>query len=585
MRQSSQQFRHLARFSFSSALILLTSSFGCSDSSNDNPLQSACPAGQANCGMGCVDVTMDPLNCGACGVMCNADQQCGATGCECRVGLMNCAGACVDTNADPANCGGCGISCTGQVCSLGACSDTCGASLTNCAGACVNPATDSLNCGTCGTVCPAGQTCVNSACACPAGQQACGTACTNVMTDSQNCGSCGNVCPTGSTCSAGGCVGGGTGGAGGTGGGPSGGLGGSLGGSGGTTGGASGSGGMTGGTSGSGGMTGGTSGSGGMTGGTSGSGGMTGGTSGSGGTGGGTGGANVDQNGKPIACAGETTDVPQDYLRLDEIRILNNNWGSEDLGCFAPTSTMNVFVDQDGSFGWNFSRGDCADNGNPPTTPPDTSHPDFPQVEFGIHPFGIGSNLVTSPEFSSTDLMPLQLSQVSSASITLNNLSISLGGANSWNLAMEFWLSNGDPREASASVHTELMAWWGWNTDRWECGETSGNSGPPHGDTVNSSGRSYTLCHQADNWADGWRYYQFRAGNGDNGSSSTSFNGTIDIGAFIDYLVNQRGYSRDLWLTRMEVGSEIDDDTNGSVRMSGITFEVNGDSRSATTCQ
>ena len=94
----------------------------------------------------------------------------------------------------------------------------------------------------------------------------------------------------------------------------------------------------------------------------------------------------------------------------------------------------------------------------------------------------------------------------------------------------------------------------------------------------------YTLCHQDDNWASGqWRYYQFRVGDGSDTNIRTSFSGSIDIKAFLDYLVNTRGYSTELWVTRLEIGSEIDDDTSGTVTMSGITFEVNGETRSQVT--
>src|SRR5690606_9579845 len=162
------------------------------------------------------------------------------------------------------------------------------------------------------------------------------------------------------------------------------------------------------------------------------------------------------------APLGTSSDISQDYIRLGEIRILNNNWGSEDLGCFAPTSTMSVFVNQDGSFGWTFNRGDCAQ-------PTDSSHPDFPQLEFGIHPFGIGSPLVTSPEFSSTTLLPLQISQINSASVKVDNLSINLQNQDSWNITMEFWLSEGNPLEPNTKVYAELMTWWGWDQGRWPC--------------------------------------------------------------------------------------------------------------------
>lgn len=280
----------------------------------------------------------------------------------------------------------------------------------------------------------------------------------------------------------------------------------------------------------------------------------------------------VDMNGKPNAAPGSMSDVAQDYLRLGEIRILNNNWGSEDLGCTAPTSTMSVFLNQDNSFGWNFNRGDCAG-------PMDSSHPDFPQVEFGIHPFGIGGPLVTSPEFSSTTLLPLPLSSIQSASVTVDNLTINLQNQDSWNITFEFWLSESDPREPNPRVYAELMTWWGWDAGRWPC-DMNNDGMVDYGDRVSAGSMDYTLCHQSDNWADGWRYYQFRAGDGSDGNIKRDFNGKVDVKALLDYLVTKRGYPTSLWLTRMEVGSEIDDNTSGTVSMRGITFEVNGENRS-----
>ena len=51
--------------------------------------------------------------------------------------------------------------------------------------------------------------------------------------------------------------------------------------------------------------------------------------------------------------------------------------------------------------------------------------------------------------------------------------------------------------------------------------------------------------------------------------------------ASVEWLVTNKGYSRDLWVTRFEVGSEIDDNTSGTVTMRNLTFEVNGTSKSA----
>ena len=204
------------------------------------------------------------------------------------------------------------------------------------------------------------------------------------------------------------------------------------------------------------------------TGGTSTGGATTGGTS-TGGMGG-TGGMplDVDQNGKRNAAPGTMTLTAQDYLRLGEIRLLNNNWGSEDLGCTAP---MSVFVNQDRSFGWRFNRGDC-------DTAASNQHPDFPQVEFGIHPFGVGNALATSPDFSSTTLLPLQIKNITSASVTLQNLVIQLTRGGSWNITFEFWLSTQNPTTpGNAGVHTELMTFWGWQFDSLAYGAGRRRSG------------------------------------------------------------------------------------------------------------
>jgi hypothetical protein len=310
-------------------------------------------------------------------------------------------------------------------------------------------------------------------------------------------------------------------------------------------------------------------------GGTGNAGGASGGAGGAGGSSGGTGPIDTKPNAKP----GDMTNVPQDYLRLGEIRILNNNWGSEDLQsasppCTAADSSMSIFVNQDKRFGWTFDRGDCDKNNT-------NAKPDFPQIEFGIHPFGIGSALATSPHFSSTTLLPKKISQITTASVTVENLEIQLQAEANWNITFEFWISQNDPLQANAGVYAELMTFWGWENDRWPSGGPGMNGscdgGMGCGQTVSTGGKTYTLWVQRDNWGDGWRYFQFR----DNAGPNKTFNGKIDVKPLLDYLVNTRGYSSEYYVTRLEVGSEIDDNTKGTVSMSNITFEVNGETRSA----
>ena len=74
-----------------------------------------------------------------------------------------------------------------------------------------------------------------------------------------------------------------------------------------------------------------------------------------------------------------------------------------------------------------------------------------------------------------------------------------------------------------------------------------------------------------------WLSNQFRM----DGGPSNGYSGRVDAKAFLDWLVNNAGFSQDLYVTRFEIGSEIDDNTSGRVTMSNLTFEVNGESRSA----
>lgn len=272
---------------------------------------------------------------------------------------------------------------------------------------------------------------------------------------------------------------------------------------------------------------------------------------------GGAGGAgSVDGNGTPLARPGDSKTTSRSYLNLGDFRLILNKWGSDELGC---NTSMRIFVNTDRSFGWDFNRGACGGN---------KEKPDYPEVEFGIHPFGAGSNLATTPSFTSTSVLPIQVKNIQTASVTVDNLSINLQNANAWNINFEFWLSQRNPvTDSNPGVHAELIVFWGWQ-DTWACDQT-GN--------VSAGAKSYGLCHQSDTWGSGWRYFQFRA----DGGSQRSFSGKVDVKALIDWLVTNKGYSRDLWVTRFEVGSEIDDNTSGTVTMRNLTFEVNGTSKSA----
>jgi hypothetical protein len=197
----------------------------------------ACDAGELCCmsvldnARHCVDGTSDKNNCGACGRVCAATEQCAngactcpGVGASCTAGKTCCAanGGCVDLASSHDHCGGCDTKC-GQFeeCFMGMCRAStqmcspqcenqtkcqagecyCGTVQTRCddmatgelccpgVDGCVKTRTDANNCGGCGRSCAAQgkNACCNSTC---------------VAFDNNNCGGCGVICPTLTSCSA-----------------------------------------------------------------------------------------------------------------------------------------------------------------------------------------------------------------------------------------------------------------------------------------------------------------------------------------------------------------------------------------------
>jgi hypothetical protein len=340
------------------------------------------------------------------------------------------------------------------------------------------------------------------------------------------------------------------------------------------TGGSTGTGGVqttgTGGTTGKGGSngTGGSSSTGGSTGtgGSSATGGSTGtgGTSSSTGGNPGTGGTIVDQGGMALAKPGATTSTSNAYLNLGDMRLLNNRWGSIDLNC--TSAQQSVFVNSDKTIGWNFNRGNCGEQNH--------ANPDFPEVEFGVAPFGKTSSLLTSPAYSSTTLLPIQLSALTSASVTMDNFSTTFSNPTYWDANFEFWISKNNPTtNDDGGVYAEIITFVGWNSTR-QTGATTSWACQISGKTVPNS--NFSLCHQSDTWASGWRFFNFLAGSG-----TSNYSGKADVKAILDYVRSQySGFTDSMYLTRIEVGTEIDDNTAGSSKTNNLTFEVNGVSKS-----
>ncbi len=106
------------------------------------------------CGNDCIDVSSDPNNCGACGVVAGALGHCMNGKVACSAGATKCGSTCVDLETDPNNCGACGVRVPpGTTCGGGnpSCADP---SKISCNGQCV-AMLDASHCGSCARDCEA----------------------------------------------------------------------------------------------------------------------------------------------------------------------------------------------------------------------------------------------------------------------------------------------------------------------------------------------------------------------------------------------------------------------------------------------
>jgi len=97
------------------------SSTGGSSTGGSSTGGASCPAPQMLCGTICKDTQSDAANCGRCGGVCGANQDCINGACQCVAPAQMCGGTCVDTSTDLHNCGACGHDCRFGTCTSTQC--------------------------------------------------------------------------------------------------------------------------------------------------------------------------------------------------------------------------------------------------------------------------------------------------------------------------------------------------------------------------------------------------------------------------------------------------------------------------------
>jgi hypothetical protein len=264
--------------------------------------------------------------------------------------------------------------------------------------------------------------------------------------------------------------------------------------------------------------------------------------------------------GTTITLPGTTSTMMEQILPLGCMHLVSNRWTD-------PMAAETLFLNADSSFGWSWQRGNTGvmySWGSPPN---------YPELEFGINPWGLGT-----PPVSTTDLLPMQLKNMHSASMTVTvDTNIAQAGAG-WNLAYEMWLAPDDPTQGTTNPEYEIMVFFGNVANYYPtppmCDSLVDNV--PCGQQVESGGNSYTLFYSNTQWAGppAYNYLQFRDSAN---SSAGTFSGTLDIYKFLK-LVNPSG---DLWVTRFELGNEAYMNTQGTTTIASVSFEVNGTTETA----
>jgi hypothetical protein len=225
-----------------------------------------------------------------------------------------------------------------------------------------------------------------------------------------------------------------------------------------------------------------------------------------------------------------------------------------------------MFLNSDSSFGWTWNRGGTGG-----------TNPNYPEIEFGVNPWGYNMyGDLTS--ISTTDLLPMQLQDIHSASMTVDVNANIMTPSLTWNLAFEMWLSPADPTKGSTNPTFEIMVFLANQSMYYPTTPTCDTTATAYhcGSQVTDGSINYTLYYASENWGGppAYTYIQYRNSiNGGNGQ----FNGKLDIYKFLQ-AVNPPS---NMYLTRFELGTETYKGAQGSTTIKNISFEVNGTTETA----
>ncbi|MFB6162943.1 MAG: hypothetical protein ABEJ86_05840, partial [Halococcoides sp.] len=204
-----------------------------------------------------------------------------------------------------------------------------------------------------------------------------------------------------------------------------------------------------------------------------------------------------------------------------------------------PNSEQCIWVNEDGSYGWNFTAG--SGNGG-------ENDINYPEVFAGRRPWGSDTGI---PEFE------LPIEQVDQLEIEFD-ASVNISGGQ-WDFAEEFWLLDGAPGESPSITH-EIMVVLDWG------------GGHGHNQMQDRGAWTDKFGNTVDHWAHysiGWNFNIFRIQGG-------MQSGAVDLKEVVDYILDNVANTAGKNITGIELGNEYWPHATGETTISEFDVSVNG---------
>ena len=231
-----------------------------------------------------------------------------------------------------------------------------------------------------------------------------------------------------------------------------------------------------------------------------------------------------------IEPTGDSSCADWAEFRFDDYLLTNNVWGKGSETNYEQCIYYESNNNQT-EIGWNW---DWPGNGNVRA---------YPEIIFGLKPWNTESTSQWLPAPINSNQIFLKYSCTASA-------------IGQWNLAYDIWLTNSITPTTENVTH-EIMIWMHKTNSISPAGINMG--------TITISDQNFDLWVN-ENHNDSWMYVAFV-------SETTNLNATLDLNAFMDYLISNQYVSADLFISGIEFGTEIFEGV-GNIKLSEYNVEV-----------